>query len=137
VFDVLLSTTNNVVVLADLKCRSPTLEKWEDDSLTPKMGTWELARTPETSKFDCKGQNTSHQGVLYIIRKLLKCRCRKWACMSHLDICSQVMTKRKVGSQINNLTLDHQKSGIDLTPMGAGEVQHTVGKLSTRATILL
>jgi hypothetical protein len=27
VFDVLLSTTNNVVVLADLKCRSPTLEK--------------------------------------------------------------------------------------------------------------
>ncbi len=36
------------------------LEKWEDDFHTPEMGTWESVGTPETSKFDCKGQNTSH-----------------------------------------------------------------------------
>jgi hypothetical protein len=52
------------------------------------MGTWESSGTPETSEFDCKNQNTLHSGVLYIIGKLLKCRCRKWACMGHLDICS-------------------------------------------------
>jgi hypothetical protein len=29
-----------------------------------------------------------HWGVLYTIEKILKCRCPKWPCMSHLDICS-------------------------------------------------
>jgi hypothetical protein len=48
-----------------------------------------------------------------------------------------VMAKRKVGSQIGNLTPDHKKSGIDSTPMRAGGVGHTVGKLLTRATTLL
>jgi hypothetical protein len=47
------------------------------------------------------------------------------------------MAKRKVDSQIDSLTLDHQKSGIDPTLRRAGGVQHTVGKLSTRATSLL
>ncbi len=36
------------------------LEEWEDDSHTPEMGTWESAETPKTSKFDFRGQNTSH-----------------------------------------------------------------------------
>jgi len=58
----------------------------EDDSHTPEMGTWESSGTPKTSEFDCKAQNTSPGGVLYIIEKLSKCRCRKWPCMSHFDI---------------------------------------------------
>ncbi len=36
------------------------LEEWEDDTHTPEMGTWESIRTPKTSKFNCKGQNTLH-----------------------------------------------------------------------------
>jgi hypothetical protein len=63
--------------------------------LTPGIGTWESAETPETSEFDYRGQNTSHWGVLYIIGKLLKCRCRKWARMSHLNICSTSYGKKK------------------------------------------
>jgi hypothetical protein len=59
------------------------------------MGTWESFGTPKTSEFNCRCQNTSHWGVLYIIGKLLKCRCRKWACMSHLDICSISYGKKK------------------------------------------
>jgi hypothetical protein len=47
------------------------------------------------------------------------------------------MTKRKVGSQIGSLTPDHQKLGIDPTPVCAGGMQHTVGNLSTRGTTLL
>jgi hypothetical protein len=41
------------------------------------------------------GQNTSHRGVLYIIEKLSKCKCRKWARMNHLDIYSTSYDKKK------------------------------------------
>jgi hypothetical protein len=71
------------------------LEKCEDDTHTLKMGTWESTRTPETSEFNYRGQNTSHWGVFYIIGKLSKCRCRKWASMSHLSICSTSYGKKK------------------------------------------
>jgi hypothetical protein len=59
------------------------------------MGTWESIKTLKTLEFDCRGQNTSHWGVVYIIAKLLKCRCRKWACMNHLDICSTSYDEKK------------------------------------------
>jgi hypothetical protein len=59
------------------------------------MGTWESAETPKTLKFDFRGQNTLHWSVFHIIEKLSKCRCRKWACMSHLDICSTSYDKKK------------------------------------------
>jgi hypothetical protein len=68
------------------ECRNPTLRKCEDETHIPKMGTWESSWTLESSEFDCKGQNTLHWGVLYIIGKLSKCRCPKWARMTHLDI---------------------------------------------------
>jgi hypothetical protein len=51
---------------------------------------WELGvlRTPKNSELDCRGQNTSHWGVLYTVKKVLKCRCPKWPHRSHLDICN-------------------------------------------------
>jgi hypothetical protein len=64
------------------------------------MWTWESVGTFETSKFNCMGQNTSHWGVFYIIGKLLKRRCWKWARMSHLDICSTSYSKKK-GRELN------------------------------------
>jgi hypothetical protein len=36
-----------------------------------------------------------HWGVFNIIEKLSKCRCWKWACMSHLDIFSTSYGKKK------------------------------------------
>jgi hypothetical protein len=51
--------------------------------------------TPKFSKCNSRGQNSSHQKVLYIIGKLSKCRCRKWARMSHLDIYSTSYDKKK------------------------------------------
>jgi len=59
------------------------------------MGTWKSSRTPETSEFNCKGQNTLPWSILYVIGKLLKSICRKWHCMSHLDICSTSYGKKK------------------------------------------
>jgi hypothetical protein len=67
-------------------CRNPTLRECEDKTHTFEMGTWESSRTPETLELDCKGQKTSPWGVIHIIGKLPKCRCRKWPRMSHLDI---------------------------------------------------
>jgi hypothetical protein len=74
---------------------TPLFEEFEDDIHTPEMGTWESTRTPKTSKLDCRGQNTSHWGVLYIIEKIWKCRCRKWACMGHLDIRNTSYVQKK------------------------------------------
>ncbi len=37
------------------------------------------------------------------------------------------MVERKAGSQIDNLTSDHKKLGIDPTPVCANKVRHTVG----------
>jgi len=50
---------------------------------------------------------------------------------------TQVMVERKVRSQIASLTPDHKKLGINSTPVCAGRVRHTVGKLLKRATSLL
>jgi hypothetical protein len=50
---------------------------------------------------------------------------------------TQVMAKRRAGSQIANLTPDQKKSGIDPIYLAAGDVRHTVGKLLTRYNFAL
>jgi hypothetical protein len=47
------------------------------------------------------------------------------------------MAKSKVASQTGSLTLNHKKSGIGLTLVHAGGVQHTIEKFSTRTITLL
>jgi len=47
------------------------------------------------------------------------------------------MAKRRVGSQIVNLTPDQKKLEIDPIYLAAEGVQHIVGKLSTETTTLL
>jgi hypothetical protein len=70
------------------------------------VGSWNPERTSKSSKRNCKGQNSSPWSVLYIIGKILKFRCLKWAHIAHLDINKQVMAKRMAGNQIGNLTPD-------------------------------
>jgi hypothetical protein len=62
--------------------------KCEDETHTPKSGNLESFGTPKNSELDCRGQNTSHWGVLYTIGKVLKFKCPKWPRMSHLNIYS-------------------------------------------------
>jgi hypothetical protein len=50
---------------------------------------------------------------------------------------AQVMVKRRAKNQTGNLTPDHKKSKIDLTPVCADGVRHTIEKLLRRATRLL
>ncbi len=69
--------------------------KCEVANHTLENGTWESSGTPKNSEFDCKGQNTSHWGIIYTIGKVLKCRCSKWPCMSHLDIYNTSYGRKK------------------------------------------
>jgi hypothetical protein len=80
--------------------------------LPSELPFWELESrwTSEPSKSNCRGQNTSHWRVLYIIEKLLKWKCLKWARITHLDICNTSYGKKKgresnwqFDSQLRNL----------------------------------
>jgi hypothetical protein len=51
--------------------------------------------TLKNLELDCMGQNTLHWGVLYTVEKVLKCRCPKWPCMNHLDICNTSYGQKK------------------------------------------
>jgi hypothetical protein len=121
-------------------CRNPTLKKCEDDIHTLEMGTWESSEIPKNSEFDCKDQNTSPWGVFYIVGKVLKCRCRKWLCMCHLDICN-ISYRQKKGWE-SNWQFDSRPLKVRNRPdpsvsMCAGGVQHTVGKFLRGTTSLL
>jgi hypothetical protein len=60
--------------------------KCEDETQTPECGNLESSGTPATSELNCRGQNTSPRGVLYIVGKVSKCGCRKWPRMGHSNI---------------------------------------------------
>jgi hypothetical protein len=77
------------------QCRNPTLKECEDDTHTLEMGTWESSRTLENLELDCRGQNTLPWSVFYIVRKVLKRRCRKWPRMGHSDIYSTSYVRKK------------------------------------------
>ncbi len=47
------------------------------------------------------------------------------------------MAKRRADSQIDNLISDHSKLGIAPISLRAGGIRHTIGKIPTRATMLL
>jgi hypothetical protein len=79
----------------ETSCRNPTLAKCEDETHTPKVGDLESFGTLENSELDCRDQNTLHWSVLDIIGKVLKCRCPKWPCMSHLNIFSPSYGQKK------------------------------------------
>jgi hypothetical protein len=57
-------------------------------TLPRQLPLWEMESrwTPETSESDCKVQTSMSCGVFYIIKKLLKRRCLKWACIAHSKI---------------------------------------------------
>jgi hypothetical protein len=50
------------------------------------VGNWNPKWTPKRSERDYRGQNPLPWSILYIIEKLLKRRCLKWARIANLDI---------------------------------------------------
>jgi hypothetical protein len=68
---------------------------WGWDSHFPKWGTWSPPRLPKLQSSIARVKTPRIATFFYIIGKLLSCRCRKWARMSHLDICSTTYGKKK------------------------------------------
>jgi hypothetical protein len=91
------------------------------------VGSWSPKWILESSEHNCRGQNPSTWRILYIIQKLLKCKCLKWAHITHLDIWSTSYDQEK----------GQESNGTDLISSRAGNVRHIVGELSTRVTTLL
>jgi hypothetical protein len=109
-------------------------------TLPRQLPLWEMESrwTPKISESDLRGQNSMAYGVPYNIRKLLEHRCLKWDRIAHLDIWNtNYGQKKRARNQIVNLTSNQKKSRIDPIYFTANNVQHIVGKLSTRATTLL
>jgi hypothetical protein len=103
---------------------------------TPMLGVG-VPVAPESSKSGFKGQNPSSWGIIYIIGKLLKRRCLKLACMTHLDIWNTSYGQKKGRESNWQFDFRPQKMGIDLMSLRAGGVWHVVGKLSAKATTSL
>jgi hypothetical protein len=57
--------------------------------------SWSPKWIPKSSERDCRGQNPLVWIFFYIIRKLLKLRCLKWAPIIHLDIWNTSYDKKK------------------------------------------
>lgn len=74
---------------------TPLWVKCEDETHTLKNENLESFGTLATLDLDCRGQNTSPWSVPYTVGKALKCRCRKWARMSHLDIYNTSYGRKK------------------------------------------
>jgi hypothetical protein len=102
-------------VLPGEGCRNPTLAKCVDETHTPKVGDLESSGTPEYLEFDSKGQNTSHWGVLGVIKKVLKCRCPKWPRIGHLDICNPSYGQKK--GQKSNWQFDSRPLKVRNRPL--------------------
>jgi hypothetical protein len=75
----------------------PYFEKvwgWDPHSRNGDLG---VHRDFQNFKIQLQGPNSLHWSILYIIGKLSKCRWKKWARMSHLDICSTSYDNNKKG----------------------------------------
>jgi hypothetical protein len=64
------------------------------------VGSWSLEWIPKSLKHNCRGQNSLPWRVFYIIGKLLKRKCLKWARISHLNICN-ISYGQKKGRESN------------------------------------
>ncbi len=78
--------------------------------------------TPETSKKDLRGQISMARGAIYIIGKLLKHRCLKWARIAHLDIWNTSYGQKK-GRESNS----REFANFDSRPLIAGNRPEILG----------
>jgi hypothetical protein len=116
---------------------TPLWAKCENETHTPKSGDLESSGTHENSELDCRGQNTSHWGVLCINGKVLKFRCPKCPRKSHLNIFSPSYGQKKV--QESNWQFDSQPLKVRNQPLPDvyEGVRLGIRKLSKRATTLV
>jgi hypothetical protein len=80
--------------LAKMGLQHQLWECWVSPPHLAKVGLRHYG-TPKNSELNCRGQISLHLSVRNVIGKVLKFRCPKWLCMSHLDICSRSYGQKK------------------------------------------
>jgi len=119
-------------------CRNPTLRQvWGWDSHSPKVGTWSPPGLPQLQSSIAEVKTPCLEVFFVLLESPWSVDVENGLTWAIRTLAAQVMVERKVGNQIDNLTPDHKKSGIDPIPVCASGVQHTVEKLSRRDTSLL
>jgi hypothetical protein len=85
-------------------------------TLPRELPLWELESrwTLECLESDCKGWNSMDWGNFFTIGKLLKCRCLKWARMTHLDIWNTSYGQKK--GRESNWQFDSQSLKVGNRP---------------------
>ncbi len=124
-------------ILQTLSLSQPTLrEMWVRHSHSRK---WDLGVLRDSQKLITRLQGSKHLSLkfFYTVRKVLKCRCPKWPCMSHLDICSTSYGRKK--GRESNWQFDSRplKVGNRLDPGACRWSATHLEKLSKKATTLL
>ncbi len=78
-------------------------------TLPRQLPLWEMESwwTPETSKSDLRGQNSTACDVFYIIRKVWSVHVQNGLTWAIWTFATQVMGKRRAESQTGSLTPDH------------------------------
>jgi len=61
----------------------------------PKVGIWSPSRLPQLQSSTAEGKTPCLDVFFISLEKSLKCRCRKWPRMIHLDICSTSYSRKK------------------------------------------
>ncbi len=144
-----------ILRLGESSCRNPSLgfatkakgsqgcepkRVWEWKLTLPsELSFWKLESrgSPEPLESDCKGKTPCIEEFFTSLESYWSVDVYNGLTWPVWTSATQVMAKRKVGSQIGNLIPDHKKSRIDPTFVRANGVRYTVEKLSMRATTLI
>jgi len=105
------------------------LKKCEGEDSHSQNGSLGVHWDSQTFRERLQGSKHLTLKSFYIIGKLLKSRCLKWDCMTHLDICNTIYGKKKGRESHWQFYSQPQKVGNQPDPMRAGGVQHTIGKI--------
>jgi hypothetical protein len=86
-------------------------------TLPRQLPLWQMESrwTPETSESNCWGQNSMARDILYIIGKLLECRCLKWARLAHLNIWNTSYGQKK--GRESNCQFDSRPQRVGNRPL--------------------
>ncbi len=115
-----------------MECPNVATLLWESVRIRLTLPKWGLGSPWRLLKLQSliTGVKTPRIGVFFIsLENYQSVNVENGLVWAIWTFATQVMAKRKAKSQTGSLTPDHQKLRIDLTPMHAGWVWHTVEKI--------
>jgi hypothetical protein len=110
---------------------------WGCSPTLPKLGIWSPPGLPNVYSSIARPKTPCIEVFLVSLERYWIVDNENGLALAIWTYLTQVMGKRRAGSQIANLTPDHKKSGIDLFPTSELRLQYVVEKISTRATSLV